>query len=389
MASDVDLAVSAPPAPLAPATSPTSSSLPVSESVPAINGEIDASVPWAARVIAGLKERGSHPAAGGRRDRHEKSKVARRITRTMMQTIQAWDLIKAGDKIMVAISGGKDSYTLLDILVDAQRKAPFHFDVVAVHLDQAQPGYDGAPLEGWLRDAGMPFEIVREDTYSIVKAGTKEGQAFCFLCSRLRRGILYSAAERLGCNKIALGHHRDDALETLLMNLCYAGKLQAMPASYTTDDGRFAVIRPLIDVAEKDIRIFAEERGYPILPCNLCGSQDGLKRDEMSALLERLEGAIPDVRSVMHHAISNVRPSHLLDPEVRDAWLQRPADVRPTVRKESGPRRMTGSVVAASFIDDALAPPSATEAMEEPLAVTPPVVRRGALTVLNNSDDDI
>jgi tRNA 2-thiocytidine biosynthesis protein TtcA len=233
-------------------------------------------------------------------------------------------------------------------LWDAKNKAPFEFEIVAVHLDQAQPGYDGARLVDWLKNAGVPFEILREDTYSIVKEGTREGQAYCFLCARLRRGILYSAAQRLGCNKLALGHHRDDSLETLLMNLCYAGKLQAMPAKYTTDDGALEVIRPLIDVGEQDLRAFSVERGYPILPCNLCGSQDGLKRDAMAALLDDLEKKIPDVRAVMHHAISNVRPTHLLDPDVALAWQERPAHVRPKDAVDAGPRRMTGTVVASS-----------------------------------------
>lgn len=316
------------------------------------SGPVSSGVPWAARVQASQKGR-------------DKSKVGRKITRTMMQTIERWKLVEPGDRIMVAVSGGKDSYTLLDLLWEAKQRAPFTFDVVAVHLDQAQPGYDGTPLVGWLSQSGVPFEIVREDTYSIVVQGTKEGQAYCFLCSRLRRGILYSQAERLGCNKIALGHHRDDALETTLMNLCYAGKLQAMPARYTTDDQRFAVVRPLIDCAEKDIATFAAERGYPILPCNLCGSQDGLKRDAMNNLLSTLEQTIPDVRAVMHHAISNVRPTHLLDKDVADVWATRPAGVRPQEVADPGPRRMTGEVIASSTT-----------------APGAPLVRRGALTIV-------
>ena len=281
----------------------------------------------------------------GQRD---KSKLTKKIARTMMGTIETWKLVEPGDRIMVAISGGKDSYTMLDLLWEAKRKAPFDFDVIAVHLDQAQPGYDGRKLVEWLDAAGMPYEIMREDTYSIVVDNTKVGQAYCFLCARLRRGILYSAAERLGCNKIALGHHRDDALETLLMNLCYSGRMQAMPARYTTDDGRFDVIRPLIDCAENDIRELSQERGYPILPCNLCGSQDGLKRDAMHNLLTTLEATIPDVRAVMHNAIRNVRPSHLLDKDVCDAWMARPDHIRPKEVVDAGPRKMTGSVVASS-----------------------------------------
>lgn len=286
----------------------------------------------------------------------QRSRLQLKVARTMMRTIERWKLVEPGDKIMVAISGGKDSYALLDLLWQAKHRAPFSFDLVAVHVDQAQPGYNGAPLVGWLKDSGIPFEVLREDTYSIVIDKTKEGQAYCFLCARLRRGILYSAAERLGCNKLALGHHRDDALETLLMNLCYAGKLQAMPARYTTDDGKLQVLRPLIDVAEADLRALSTERAYPILPCNLCGSQDGLKREQMAALLTQLEGNIPNVRSVMHHAISNVRPTHLLDPEVGAAWAARPPELRPTETKDSGPRRMTGQVVlrggALPILDD-------------------------------------
>lgn len=242
---------------------------------------------------------------------------ARKLLRQMVKTICEYDLVKAGDHILVAVSGGKDSYTLADFLWQAQKKAPFEFKITAVHLDQKQPGYVGEPLKTWLQHSGMPFEIVEKDTYSIVVDKTKEGGTYCSLCSRLRRGILYSAAERLGCNKIALGHHRDDALETLLLNLFYAGKLQAMPASYKTDDGRFEVIRPLIECAEKDIAWHAKRSEYPILPCNLCGSQTGLKRDAMAELLDELEQKIPDVRQVMLHALKNVMPSHLLDKNIR------------------------------------------------------------------------
>lgn len=241
----------------------------------------------------------------------------------MVKTICEYDLVKPGDHILVAVSGGKDSYTLADFLWQAQKKAPFDFKITAVHLDQKQPGYDGMGLEAWLQHSEMPFEIIQKDTYSIVVDKTKEGGTYCSLCSRLRRGILYSAAERLGCNKIALGHHRDDALETLLLNLFYAGKLQAMPASYTTDDGRFEVIRPLIECAESDIAWHAKRSEYPILPCNLCGSQAGLKRDAMADLLTELEQKIPDVRQVMLHALKNVLPTHLLDKNLKS--VSRPA----------------------------------------------------------------
>ena len=214
---------------------------------------------------------------------------------------------------MVCLSGGKDSYTMLDLLETYRREAPVPFELVAVHLDQKQPGYEGASLRQWLSDFGVPYEIVEKDTYSTVLSLVKEGETYCAPCSRLRRGILYSTAARLGCNKLALGHHRDDALETFLMNLFYTGKLQAMPASYTTEDERFRVIRPLIEFAEADIARFASLEGSPILPCNLCGSQSGLKRDAMAALLTKLEVDIPDLRHVMAAALTNVRPSHLLD----------------------------------------------------------------------------
>jgi tRNA 2-thiocytidine biosynthesis protein TtcA len=268
--------------------------------------------------------------------------IGRKLLRTMLRSVERYRLIEAGDCILVAVSGGKDSYTLLDLLLQAQARAPIRFELVAVHLDQGQPGYDGAPLAGWLQSSGARFEILHEDTYSIVKELTAEGGTYCAPCSRLRRGILYSAAERLGCNKIALGHHREDTLQTLLLNMLYAGKLQAMPARYRTDDGRFEVIRPLIDCAERDIAAHAEQVGYPILPCNLCGSQDGLKRREVAALLDRLEGQIPDVRSSLMSALRNVRPSHLLDLEVGQAWAARAPDLRP--RPTATPRRQGGTL---------------------------------------------
>lgn len=277
-----------------------------------------------------------------------RSKLHQKLARQLTKTVQRWALVEPGDHVMLAISGGKDSYAMVDLLWEAKQRAPFHFDITAVHLDQVQPGYDGTSLQTWLTNTGVRFEILREDTYAIVKEGTQPGQAYCFLCARLRRGILYSAAARLGCNKLALGHHRDDALETLLMNLLYAGKLQAMPARYTTDDGTLEVIRPLIDVAEADLRAFSAERAYPILPCNLCGSQDGLKRDEVAALLLDLEQRIPNVRAVMHNAIGNVRPTHLLDQQLQEAWRNRPAHVRPKALVEVGPRKMTGTVVSSS-----------------------------------------
>ncbi|HXV76148.1 MAG TPA: tRNA 2-thiocytidine(32) synthetase TtcA [Candidatus Polarisedimenticolaceae bacterium] len=257
--------------------------------------------------------------------------LRQRLSRTMLRTVAEHALIEDGDRILVAVSGGKDSYTMLDLLDRARPRAPVGFELIAFHLDQAQPGYDGAALCGWLERSGVTFEIVREDTYSVVieRAASDPGAAYCRVCSRLRRGIVYRAAERLGCNKVALGHHRDDALETLLLNLFYAGRLQAMPAIYTTNDGRFRVIRPLIECAESDIARHAAQENFPILPCNLCGSQAELKRREVAQILEQLERRIPNLRQVMLAALKNVRPSHLLDADVAEAWSLRAASYAP------------------------------------------------------------
>ena len=250
--------------------------------------------------------------------------MVRALSKAMLDAVVRYRLVEQGDRIMVAVSGGKDSYTMLDLLWRSRRKAPIDFKLVAFHLDQGQPGYDGQPLAEWLAGLGLPFEMHSEDTYSAVMAQSKEEQdaTYCRVCSRLRRGIMYAAAERLGCNKIALGHHRDDALETLLMNLFYSGRLQAMPAKYTTNDGRFEVIRPLIECGEKEIAEYASRMEFPILPCNLCGSRTDLKRKRVADLISMLERETPDIRSVMLAALKNVRPSHLLDNEVREAWLE-------------------------------------------------------------------
>ena len=257
--------------------------------------------------------------------------LRQKLSRTMLGTVTERQLIEQGDRILVAISGGKDSYTMLDLLWGARRKAPIDFELIAYHLDQAQPGYDGTALREWLEGLGVPFEIAREDTYTIEMKNAEQdpGATYCRVCSRLRRGILYTAADRHGCNKIALGHHRDDGLETLLLNLFYAGRLQAMPATYTTNDGRFEVIRPLIECAEAEIARHARNAGYPILPCNLCGSQTDLKRRSVAEILAQLEQRIPNLRQVMLAATKNVRPSHLLDREVAEAWLTRAGDYAP------------------------------------------------------------
>jgi len=263
------------------------------------------------------------------RSEQRRGRLERQLWNEVKATCLEHGLLEPNDHILVALSGGKDSYTLLHVLRQLVRVQQPSVRLTAVHLDQRQPGYDGAPLRAYLEAADVDFEILSEDTYSVVIEQLGHGQTYCSLCSRLRRGILYTAAERLGCNKLALGHHRDDGLETFLMNLFYSGKLQAMPASYLTDDGKLQVIRPLIDCAEATIREFAELMAFPILPCNLCGSQSGLKRERMTALMDELERESPHLRAVMGNALKNVRPTHLLDRELLSAWAARPPEVRP------------------------------------------------------------
>lgn len=263
------------------------------------------------------------------------SEVTQRLQRDVGRAIGEHALIADGDKIMVAVSGGKDSYALLELLTGLERRAPVRFELIAVHLDQGQPGYDGAPLRAWLEREGHPFEIIREDTYSVVIDKIPEGKRYCSLCSRLRRGILYTTAERLGCNKIALGHHRDDALETLMLNLFFAGKLASMPAKLRTEDGRNTVIRPLIYCAEEDLIQYAQERAFPILPCNLCGSQQNAQRKNMKAMLDKLEGEHPKLKQSMLAALSNVVPTHLLDAELLSGLASPKTAPDPTLDPEA------------------------------------------------------
>ncbi|HTA17941.1 MAG TPA: tRNA 2-thiocytidine(32) synthetase TtcA [Polyangia bacterium] len=242
--------------------------------------------------------------------------VERRLSRDMGRALNDFHMIDDGDRLLVAMSGGKDSYAMCVLLRDLQRRAPIRFEIMAVHIDQGHPGYDGAPLDGWLRAEGVPYRVIHEDTYSIVTDKIPEGKTYCSLCSRLRRGILYQAATELGCNKIALGHHRDDALETLLLNLFFGGKLATMPPRLVSDDGRHVVIRPLIYCAEDHLAAFAAEHRFPILPCNLCGSQSEAQRKQMKALLNDLEAKHPTLRQTMLAAMGNVKPSHLFDKQL-------------------------------------------------------------------------
>ena len=266
----------------------------------------------------------------------ETSVLERALLRDVGRAIADFDLVADGDRLMVAMSGGKDSYTLLTMLELLRRRAPVRFELVAVHLDQGHPGYDGTPLRRFLEQNAREHHILSEDTYSIVTDKIPEGKTYCSLCSRLRRGILYRAADELGCNKIALGHHRDDALETLLLNLFFGGKLAAMPARLVSDDGAHVVIRPLIYCAEETIARFAAAQAYPILPCNLCGSQSEAQRKQMKALLTRMEAEHPHLRSTMLAALGNVIPSHLLDPKLPSAPpIAAPATTAPALIAEA------------------------------------------------------
>jgi Predicted ATPase of the PP-loop superfamily implicated in cell cycle control len=241
-----------------------------------------------------------------------------RLLRQVGQTISEYGLIEADDKIMVCLSGGKDSYALLDLLLTLQRRAPVRFDLVAVNLDQKQPGFPAHVLPEYLTSIGVPFHIENRDTYSIVKRLIPEGETTCSLCSRLRRGHLYRIATEIGATKIALGHHRDDILETLLLNLLFTGKLKTMPPKLRSKDGRHLVIRPLAAVREAELALYAERRRFPIIPCDLCGSQEDLKRKEAKAFLQEWERRAPGCTDSMFAAVSNVAPALLLDGRLFD-----------------------------------------------------------------------
>lgn len=239
-----------------------------------------------------------------------------RLNRAMGRALADFEMLADGDRVLCAVSGGKDSYVLHDLLVDLSKRAPVRFDVVAVNIDQGHPGYPRERLSAYMAEGGYAFRMVSEDTYSVVKANIPEGKTMCSLCSRLRRGILYTLAREMGCNKIALGHHRDDIITTLMLNLFFQGSLKAMPPKLTNDAGDVVVLRPLAYCAEDDIRAYAEIRGYPIIPCDLCGSQPNQQRRIVSDMLAELDDKHPGVRHSMLAALGNVRPSHLLDPHL-------------------------------------------------------------------------
>ncbi|MGD9984474.1 MAG: tRNA 2-thiocytidine(32) synthetase TtcA [Porticoccaceae bacterium] len=252
------------------------------------------------------------------RDRLEYNKLQKRLRRNVGNAIARYGMIEAGDKVMVCLSGGKDSYGMLDILLNLQQTAPVDFELVAVNLDQKQPGFPEQVLPDYLSAIGVPFHIIEKDTYSIVTELVPDNKTYCGLCSRLRRGTLYGFAEEIGATKIALGHHRDDIIETLFLNMFYGGKLKAMPPKLLSDDGRNMVIRPLAFCREDDLARYAEYREFPIIPCNLCGSQDNLQRQVIKEMLQQWERAHPGRLETIFSAICNVAPSQLADPALFD-----------------------------------------------------------------------
>lgn len=245
--------------------------------------------------------------------KYEADKLAKRLKHYLGDAMSDFGMINDGDKIMVCVSGGKDSYALLDLLMSLQRYAPVKFELVAVNLDQKQPGFPSHILPAYFESAGIPYHIVERDTYSVVKRLIPEGQTTCSLCSRLRRGILYKTADELGCTKIALGHHRDDILETFFLNLFYGGKIKSMPPKLVSDDGRHMVIRPLAYCRERDLERYAQIKEFPIIPCDLCGSQPNLQRKIIKSMIQDWDKTAPGRSDVIFRALKTVVPSHLAD----------------------------------------------------------------------------
>ncbi len=266
-----------------------------------------------------------------RKAEFEGAKLAKRLRRLVGQAVADYSMIEAGDKVMVCLSGGKDSYAMLDVLMRLAEKSPVAFDLVAVNLDQRHPGFPGHVLPDYLSSLGVPYRIEVQDTYSVVKRVIPEGKTMCGLCSRLRRGVLYRVASELGANKIALGHHRDDILETFFLNLFYGGSLKAMAPKLVSDDARHVVIRPLAYVEEADLAAYAELRAFPIIPCDLCGSQEQLQRKQVKAMLREWEKKHPGRIDTIFGALTNVAPSHLLDRSLFDfANIEATGETAPT-----------------------------------------------------------
>ena len=253
-----------------------------------------------------------------RKGEYEASKLAKRLRRQVGEAIADFGMIEEGDRVMVCLSGGKDSHALLDVLLSLKEKSPIRFELIAVNLDQKQPGFPAHVLPKYLEERGVPYRIVEQDTYSVVKRVIPEGKTMCSLCSRLRRGALYRVATEVGATKVALGHHRDDILATFFLNLFHGGQLKAMPAKLRSDDGKHVVIRPLAYVAEEDLAAYAEQKGFPIIPCTLCGAQDNLQRKLVAEMLREWEKRHTGRIESIVHALSEVRPSHLLDRKLYD-----------------------------------------------------------------------
>jgi len=253
-----------------------------------------------------------------RKEKYNVNILHKRLRRLVGSAIADFNMIEAGDRVMVCLSGGKDSYALLDILRSLQSHSPLQFELIAVNLDQKQPGFPKHVLPEYLTKISVPFRIVEQDTYSVVKRVITGGKTTCSLCSRLRRGVLYRVANEIGATRIALGHHRDDILETLFLNLFYGGKLKAMPPKLVSDDGRHIVIRPLVYCKEKDLAAYAEVEDFPIIPCNLCGSQKNLQRQVIKEMMQQWDKKLPGRLETMFTALRNVQPSHLVDNVLHD-----------------------------------------------------------------------
>jgi len=269
-------------------------------------------------AVAATAATAAHARRDPRKAEFEANKLRKRLRRQVGEAIADYTMIAAGDRVMVAISGGKDSYALLDVLLSLQGRAPVDFEVIAVNLDQKQPGFPADVLPRYLSERGIAYRIVEQDTYSIVKRLIPDGATMCSLCSRLRRGVLYRVASEIGATKIALGHHRDDVLATFFLNLFFGGKLKTMPPKLATDDGRHVVIRPLAYVRERDLARYAALRAFPIIPCDLCGSQEHLQRKQVTAMLREWEHKHPGRIESICNALGKVEPSHLLDRSLFD-----------------------------------------------------------------------
>jgi tRNA 2-thiocytidine biosynthesis protein TtcA len=295
-----------------------SSRLPVRGAIMWISSPIGTLMDIATSVLPNAADQPSGPSVDGRREEFEANKLRKRLRRQVGEAIGDFAMIEAGDRVMVCMSGGKDSYGLLDILLSLQKRAPLRFEIIAVNLDQKQPDFPADVLPSYLGGRGVPFHIEEQDTYSVVKRVIPDGGTMCSLCSRLRRGVLYRVASELGATKIALGHHRDDILATFFLNLFFGGKLKTMPPKLASDDGKHVVIRPLAYVRERDLARYADAMAFPIIPCNLCGSQEHLQRRQVGAMLREWEKKHPGRIETVFNALSNVVTTHLLDRKLQD-----------------------------------------------------------------------